>query len=54
MKNKGNFKAKPLNKKMFKQVLGVPRVEKMPTTTEFKEFKLRTSSIKPKEVENYE
>lgn len=45
MKSKGNFKAKPINKKIFKekQIIGIPRVERMPAT-QFEEFKL--SNIK--------
>lgn len=35
IKKKGQFKAKPLNKKLFQKVLGVPKVEKMPSTIEF-------------------
>ena len=40
IKQHGGFKARKLNIKVIKGVTGVPKVEKMPVTTDFKEFKL--------------
>jgi hypothetical protein len=47
IKNRGSFKAMPLNKKLFDRPLGVPKVEKMPST-EIQCFKLSTENIKSK------
>ncbi|CDW88686.1 UNKNOWN [Stylonychia lemnae] len=42
LENRGNFKARPLNKMIFEKTLGVPpKMEKM-TTNEFMEFNLQT------------
>lgn len=41
---RGAFKARKLNKRLLTSVLGVPHVEKMPITTEFLEFKLRSAT----------
>jgi hypothetical protein len=32
IKNRGSFKAKPLNKKLFEKPAGVPKVDRMPST----------------------
>lgn len=42
IKNKGNFKARPLNKKIFEKTIGLPTKMEKFVTTEFTEFKLRT------------
>jgi hypothetical protein len=46
IKKKGTFKARKLNKDLFKTVIGLPKVEKMPSTTEFQEFKLQVNERK--------
>lgn len=51
LKQKGTFKAQPLNKKIFEQQkLGIPYIEKMPTT-EFQPFQLKTTGIKTKDID---
>ena len=49
IQNKGNFKARPLNKKIFENEgkSGIPKVEKM-GNTEFKEFNLKSNNFKGK------
>jgi Cell cycle regulated microtubule associated protein len=57
IKKHGTFKARRLNKRLFTSVLGVPHVERMPSTTDFMEFKLRIASrenLKPSEVKTSE
>ena len=49
IQKKGNFKARPFNKKVFESSgkLGIPKVEKM-VATEFQAFNLHSNSIRSK------
>jgi hypothetical protein len=40
-----------LNQALFKKVMGVPKIEKIPATTEFQEFHLRSGSLTKKPVD---
>ena len=44
IKNHGKFKARKLSKKLFSGTIGVTKVERIPATTQFQEFKLQIAS----------